>query len=116
MDDKLWEKLFVVGLVLFVVASEATAQYCLKRCKLTHKWHFYVLAVLLYALVCFGLYNLYDYKSMGIVNLLWSCMSIIAIILVGAAFFHEAVTMYDIIGIGFVFVGLAFIFIKGHKK
>lgn len=114
MEASLNEKIIIVGLLLLIVGSEAMAQYCLKRCKLTQKWHFYLLAVLCYALVCFGLYNMYGYKTMGIVNLLWSCMSIIAIILIGVIFFHEAVTIYDMIGVAFVFIGFGFIFIKGH--
>jgi len=114
MEASLKEKIIIVGLLLFIVGTESLAQYCLKQCKLTHKWHFYLLAVLCYALVCFGLYNMYGYRTMGLVNLLWSCLSIVLIILIGGVFFHEAVTIYDMIGVVFVFIGFGFIFIKGH--
>lgn len=104
----------MVGLILFIVASEAIAQACIKKCKMTQKWHFYLLAVFFYGLVCAGLYNMYSYKSMGIANLLWSCLSIITMLTVGVLFFHEHVNKYDIIGIILIFSGLSLVFIKGH--
>lgn len=104
----------LIGLLLFIVLSEACAQYFIKQCKKTQQWHFYLIAVFFYGLVCLGLYNMYDYKDIGVVNLMWSCMSIITFILVGIVFFHESVNIYDIIGIGFVFIGFSFIFLYGH--
>lgn len=113
-EEKHVETTYVVTVLLFIVASEALAQTCIKKCKVTQKWHFYLLAVFFYSLVCIGLYTMYGYKTMGIVNLIWSCLSILSILTVGVVFFHEEVNRYDIIGISLIFSGLALVFIKGH--
>lgn len=104
----------LIGILLFIVGTESCAQYFLKKCKTTQRWHFFLIAVFFYALVCLGLYNMYDYKDMGVVNLMWSCLSIISIIMIGVIFFHEEINWFDIMGIVFVFIGFGFIFLYGH--
>ena len=112
--EELVRNAILVGILLFIVSSEACAQYFLKKCKTTQRWHFFMIAVFFYSLVCLGLYNMYGYREMGVVNLMWSCLSIITIILVGVTFFHESINWYDIIGVIFVFIGFGFIFLYGH--
>ena len=112
--EKHVETTWMVTILLFIVASEALAQTCIKKCKVTQKWHFFLLAVLFYSLVCVGLYTMYGYKTMGIVNLIWSCLSILSILTVGVVFFHEEINRYDIAGIILVFLGLGLVFVKGH--
>lgn len=111
-NDKLIEKVVLIVVLLFIVLSESTAQFCIKKCKTTQKWYFLGLAVIMYGFVCLGLYKVYDYKTMGIVNLMWSCMSIVAIALVGIIYFHEKITFYDLLGVVFVFVGFFLIYMK----
>jgi|APGre2960657423_1045063.scaffolds.fasta_scaffold00024_26 drug/metabolite transporter (DMT)-like permease len=108
------EKAYMVSIILFIVASEAIAQTCIKKCKITQQWRFYLLAVFFYSLVCLGLYTMYGYKAMGSVNLIWSCLSILSILTVGVLFFHEEVNRYDMAGIVFIFIGLSLVFVKGH--
>ena len=99
---------------MFIVLSEAVAQYCVRRCKAEQKYHLFILAILFYSFVCVGLYIMYGFRQMGVVNLMWSCMSILTIMLVGVFFFHERIDIYDIMGMILVFAGLVLIFIKGH--
>jgi drug/metabolite transporter (DMT)-like permease len=106
--------LFII--LLFIVICEAIAQCCIKKCKLTKKIEFYILGVFFYSMVCLGLYKMYSFQPMGLVNLLWSCMSIIIVILLGMTIFHEKITIYDFIGIILIFIGLFFVFIKDHHK
>jgi len=113
-EERHMEQVYMTFIILFIVASEALAQTCIKKCKVTQKWHFYLLAIFFYSLVCLGLYTVYGYKTMGIVNLIWSCLSILSILTVGVVFFHEEVNKYDIIGITLIFVGLGLVFVKGH--
>lgn len=108
--------LSITLLLLFIVICEAIAQCCIKKCKLTRKIEFFILGIFFYTMVCLGLYRIYSYKSLGIANLLWSCMSIICVILFGIIIFHEKITIYDIIGIILVIIGLFFVFIKDHNK
>lgn len=115
MNDIKKDTSIIIGIIiLFIVCCEAIAQCCIKHCNLTKKIEFYILGVFFYSLVCYGLYNLYAYKDMGIINLIWSCLSIITIIVVGIVFFHETINIYDIIGIILCIIGLFFIFVAGH--
>lgn len=108
------QNILVAILLIFIVLSEASAQYCLRRCKRDQKFHLFLMGVFFYGLVCLGLFNMYSMKEMGIVNFLWSCLSIITMLLIGITVFHEEVNRYDLIGIVMVFTGLAFVFLKGH--
>jgi len=112
--DSKYQNIIIGALLLFIVVSEASAQYCIRRCKRDQKMHLFFLGVFFYSFVCFGLYNMYSMKEIGVVNFMWSCMSIITILSVGVFFFHETINIYDIIGIVLVFTGLALVFIKGH--
>jgi len=107
--------LLIIAILVFIVIAEGSAQYCVKKCKVHQKLHFFLLAVFFYSLVCFGLYNMYSFREMGMVNLMWSCLSIVNIITIGVIFFHESLTRWDILGVIFVFIGFGLVFLKGHK-
>lgn len=114
MENTLKNKILLVFVIMFIVAAESTGQYCIRKCKTEQKWHFFLLGVIMYAIVCLGLYISYGFRTMGIINLLWSCLSIVSILLVGVIFFHDTVDINDIIGILFIFLGFIFVFVKGH--
>ena len=116
MDQQsLQPSILLIGATLvFIVLSEAVAQYCIRRCKEEQKYHLFILGIFFYAFVCAGLYVMYGFRQMGIVNLIWSCMSILTIMSIGIIFFHEQINIYDILGMALVFCGLVLIFIKGH--
>lgn len=104
----------LINIILLIVILETVAQTCLKKTKLTNNNNYACISVIAYAIICLLLVKTYSYKSMGIVNLVWSCFSILFIIFTGILFFHESITRYDVIGILFIFVGLYFVFMKDH--
>ena len=103
-------------IILAIVFFEAIAQGCLKKSKLTNNNNYICISVIAYIVVCLLLLKSYAYKGIGMVNLLWSCLSIITIIMIGVIFYHEKITKYDIIGILFILTGLYFVFMKDHNK
>jgi len=112
--ENIKKSIILLFIILFIVISEAIAQYCVRRCKDEQKWHFFILAVFMYSLVCMGLYIVYGFKTMGIVNLLWSCLSIVSILTIGTVYFHDEINIYDIVGIFIIFIGFGLVFVKGH--
>jgi len=110
------EGILLIYLIIAIVFFEAIAQFCVKKTKENGDNKYLCISIIAYFIVCLLLLQAYSYKTMGIVNLVWSCLSIITILLVGIAFYHETVTRYDIIGLFFVFVGLYFVFMKDHNK
>lgn len=52
------------------------------------------------------LYVAYSYKGVGIVNALWSGLSILAMVAIGTLVFKEKIKAKEWIGILFILVGL----------
>lgn len=103
-------------IILLIVFLEAIAQSCLKKVKISNNNNYACISVIAYACICFLLLKSYSYRSMGIVNVIWSCLSIITIIIAGVIFFHETITFNDVLGVCLVIIGLYFIFMKDHKE
>lgn len=104
-------KSLILYSVIFITLFEATAQVCLKKFQLgkygTYTYLFF--AVVFYFLV--GGLLCYCYKNnakLGSVNLMWSCMSIIAVILFGYIFLQEKIKHHDLMAILFAFLAIYF--------
>jgi len=108
--------MMLIYIILAIVLLETVAQSCLKQSKITNNQNYMCVSVLAYFLICLLLIKSYAYDTMGIVNLIWSCFSIILVIVAGVCLYHEEFTKYDCMGMIFVFAGLYFIFLKGHNK
>jgi len=106
----------VVLLILMISISEACGQAALKKCRIDNRWHFFLIAVACYSMVCFLLLQTYSYKEMAIVNILWSGISVFLIVTTGVVFFHERLNVWDLLGILFIFIGMFFVFVKGHTS
>lgn len=95
---------FYIGAIL---VSEAAAFASLKQYTLTKNPLLFAAGVLLYGAVCFFLTKTFAYKDIGIINVLWSVFSIVAIISVGALVFHESLSWKEAAGVGLALAGVA---------
>lgn len=101
-------------IILSISISECLGQSCLKTLFDDPKqYHLYFAAVIFYSIVCYLLVLSYTYKGMGLVNVLWSGLSILIILSTGALFFNETITKLDIIGVIFVILGMMCILWEG---
>jgi multidrug transporter EmrE-like cation transporter len=103
------ETITLLILVLFISLSECMGQSCLKKFHLNplpNNNYLYYLAVLFYGIVCLLLLLSYRYKSMGLVNVLWSGISVLVVLSAGALFFHEKITFLDKLGVLFILLGI----------
>lgn len=117
MNIKLDPKRAIIYLVLAIVVLETIAHIYLKKSKLAGKKGYIIISVILYSIISFLLIQSYDYDRIGIVNFLWSILSIIIVFLAGFIFYHEKITFNDVMGILFVAVGVYFVFIsEKHSK
>jgi multidrug transporter EmrE-like cation transporter len=106
-------------LIIIVLISlfECIAQGCLKKFFKDNKKYYFVISVICYAIVCYLLVCSYQFKSMGIVNCIWSGMSILFIVWIGYFFFNENIDIQDLMGIGLIIIGIWFILYDGpHGK
>lgn len=84
--------------IVSIVICETIAQTCLKKSE-THQMYV-VIAVLLYAFICYLLLVCYRNKGyMGQVNMMWNLMSIISVISVGYLLFNESISINKLIAV-----------------
>jgi len=105
------DKTLILYSVIFITLFEAIAQVCLKNFQLGKygKYAYLTFAIIFYFLV--GSLLCYCYKNnakLGSVNLMWSCMSIIAVILFGYIFLQENIKHHDVMAILFAFLAIYF--------
>ncbi len=75
-------------------------QSCLKYLNIhDSQYQYYLFGVFAYALVCWLLLQSYYFKGMGMVNVLWSGMSILVILTASIIMFNEQLSLCDKIGI-----------------
>ena len=104
-------KSIIIYAVVLITLFEATAQVCLKKFEMgKHNTYLYLLSgVALYFIVCGLLCLCYKNKGhLGKVNLMWSCMSMIFVILFGYIFLQEEIKRHDLIAIFFAFLAIYF--------
>ncbi len=96
----------IVPLIFSIAACEALAQTCLKYYHSNKYLPIFLVALILYTLVAYLLYKSYDYKGVGIVNTLWSGMSILVMLTIGILVFKEQLHLHDWIGVGMIIIGM----------
>jgi multidrug transporter EmrE-like cation transporter len=108
------EMIALLSLVLLISASECLGQSCLKSFyKNPTRKYLYFLGVIFYSIVCLLLVLSYKYKGMGLVNVLWSGISVLAVVSVGAIYFDETITTMDMLGIGLILCGIGLVVYEG---
>ncbi len=105
----------LIGLVVLISLSECFGQSSLKRYyNDPTKTYFYFIGVLFYAVVCLLLVMSYKFSGMGLVNILWSGISVLTILTTGILFFDETVTRMDWAGVVLILAGISFIVWEGE--
>jgi drug/metabolite transporter (DMT)-like permease len=102
---------FIIYAIILITLFEATGQLCLKKFTPTssNSYNYFLLGILFYMLVCGLLCYCYAHKGhLGSVNLMWSCMSIIFVIVVGYVFLQERPKTHDFIAIFFALLAIYF--------
>lgn len=104
----------LLGIIMLISISECLGQSCLRIFyKNPKNVAYYAIAILFYSIVCALLVLSYRYGGVGIVNVLWSGISVLTILGVGMAFFNETITTMDIFGIFFIILGIMLVLWEG---
>lgn len=94
-------------IIIFLISCcEALAQSLLHYSNSTQNILFFIIAVLFYILASFFIYKAYDYKGVGMVNAIWSGMSIILMVSIGVFIFNETIEDYEWLGIILIIIGI----------
>lgn len=101
--------------ILVVAIFEAFGQSFLAWARKTNKIYWLFIGIACYSVVAYGLYMSYQYKGVGIVNALWSSLSIVLMVAIGHILFHERLSRNEWIGIGLIIAGILFINFNGGE-
>jgi small multidrug resistance pump len=99
-------------MLLFAIACvaifEALGQssMAMARRSIDKKIMYAMLGMICYCFVAYGLYVSYQWKGVGMVNAMWSSLSIIVMITIGHVFFKERLDAYEWIGVLLMIVGI----------
>jgi small multidrug resistance pump len=97
----------MLALSVFMVAvAEAIGQTSINLSRVQHNWWWMGLALLAYAAVAFGLYMSYAYKGVGIVNALWSGLSVLIMVVIGLLVFREEISRVEWLGVVLILCGI----------
>lgn len=90
----------VIRFALLICSIEMFSQVVLKHNQ------YPILGVFGYIVLAIVLHNSYYYENMGHMNLVWSCVSIIAGFLVSNYFFKERINRYTLFAITFALLAI----------
>lgn len=109
--------LVLVGIIVAISVLECFGQSCLLSFqKNPSKWILFLGGLLFYSIVCFLLVLSYQYKGIGLINVLWSGISVLVIVSMGMIFFDEKITRMDWFGVAMVLLGIALITWEGEHE
>lgn len=111
MNDKLHT---LIPIILFIVLFESIAQFHIRKGRELKSVVYAGIGLASYCVVAALLYKCYEFEGIGLVNLIWSVLSIVSMTLIGHMFFDEELNKFDLIGIGLCLTGMYLIFIYGH--
>lgn len=106
------QRLVLLVIITLISLCEMIGQGCIKRYHANKNMSYCLYAIIFYAMICYLLLKSYNYEGMGIVNVLWSGISILIILFAGIMFFNEVITTKDKIGVAFIIMGMFFILYK----
>lgn len=97
----------ILLLIFLITIVEASAQVCIKKYRLNNKYNYILYAITLYFILIYLLYNCYSKNiDIGYVNLIWSCMSIIFVILFGVIFLTEKIKNKEMLAFMFAILAI----------
>ena len=103
-------------IIIGIVICEALGQNCIRHFHKNNNWIFFVIGLVFYGIICYLLNETYNHKEIGLVNVLWSGLSILMILVLGIVVWDEKITNNEWIGVLFIFTGIAIIQYGGHKN
>lgn len=103
------DAVILMVLILFIVACESCAQACANNMSHTPNIMYLVAGGIFYMLVVYLLSLAHKRAPMGIVNAIWSGLSVIAISTVGYLAFDQKLATDQIAMMGVIAIGVAYL-------
>ncbi len=109
------QRYLLLALIILIAIAECVGQSCLRSFyNNPNRIGLVLLGILFYSIVCVLLVMSYKYKGMGLVNVLWSGLSVLVIVSTGMLFFNEKITRLDWLGIALIIGGMVAVLYEGE--
>lgn len=111
--------MLVLFFVILISAFEAFAQSMSYLSFLNRSVFYFILSWFLYLVIVFLLWKSYHYKGVGYINVLWSGVTTVFMLIIGYMFFGERLSKEEWAGAAFVLFGIGlmtFHNIRNHLK
>ena len=110
--------ILVLIYVAFIVLFETLAHHSFKMSHKNGTIKHFLLGVGFYACVGFLLIRTYEtkYKSIGVINLLWSSLSVLTVMLLGYFFWDEKITYNEIVASILIVIGILLIVVEFEQE
>ncbi len=99
----------LIALILLIVICEACAQSSANMLKHSGNIWYLLIGGLFYTLVIYFLSESHKYASMGIINSIWSGLSIVSIATVGYVCFGQKLSAHQIGMMGVILIGVGYL-------
>lgn len=104
-------------IIVLISICELIGQSCLKYMNIHNsEYHFYLFGVIAYAMVCYLLLQSYHFKGMGMVNVLWSGMSVLVILTASIIIFEEKLSLFDKVGVLLILLGMFLVTLEDKQN
>lgn len=97
----------IFTIAIFELIAHSSVKYFHETQKTQYIYYF--IAIICYGIVSYLLSMSYEHKGIGVINLIWSGVSITVILTAGMLLYGEKPTIYDIIGMCLIISGISII-------
>ena len=102
-------------MILIIAVLETTAMGIIEDSANKHNKYF-IIGILIYAIVAYILYIILKKGNVAITNALWNATTVVLVTLMGIFYFNEKFTTYQYIGLAFAILAIVFIEMKQILK
>ena len=107
----------LILIIVLISICELIGQSCLKYLNIhDSQYQYYLFGVIAYAMVCYLLLQSYNFKGMGMVNVLWSGMSILVILTASIIMFNEQLSLFDKVGVMLILIGMFLVTLEDEQN
>ena len=97
----------IIIYILIIVLVEALAQSCLKHYTNSKDIVFFFIGIIAYGVVSYLLCKSYEIQGgLGIINLIWSGISVVTSFTIGILYFKEKFHFHDVIAVILITIGM----------
>lgn len=106
MKYRMNDKIIFLLMIIILTFLDVYVFYLLKNYQSTNKISYYLIAVVIYAIIAYLLSRTFAFSNVAVINAIWNAMSVIFVFILGLVVFKQSINSKDIIGIVLIVIGI----------